>query len=304
MRTRRDRSTMPQPRFFQLDVFGTRPGTGNPLGVVLGATDWSDAAMQAFARWTDLVETTFVLPPIHAEADFRLRIFTPRREISFAGHPTIGSAHVVLITAFAAPRAGLLVQECGAGLLPIRVHADGVAHGLSVRAPAARVLGAPGHALALLDAACAGLELVARAPALVEGGRSWWIAEALEESGLRAWQPDHAAILKLAQATGTLGLCAFARSTAETYQLVVRAFPAAVGIVEDPASGAANGLIGALIAERDPGSPLARGYRVSQGREMGHDALIDIDFDASRDVWVGGRSHIVVQGTLSWPGKA
>jgi len=303
MRARRDRSIMTLPRFFQLDVFGSRPGNGNPLGVVLGATDWSDAAMQAFAHWTDLVETTFVLRPTHAESDYRLRIFTPQREIAFAGHPTIGSAYVVLKTGFAIPRAGLVLQECGAGLLPIRVHAEGVEHGLSVRAPAARVLTAPDDGIALLHAACAGLELVERAPSLVEGGRSWWIAEARSEAGLRAWQPDHAAILELARATEAIGLCAFARSNATTYQLAVRAFPAAVGIVEDPASGAANGLIGALIARQDPDSPLALGYRVNQGREIGRDALIDIAFGAGQSVWVGGRSHLVVQGQLTWPGQ-
>jgi len=301
MRPRRDGSVMTRPRFFQLDVFGARPGSGNPLGVVVGATDWSDAAMQAFARWTDLVETTFVLPPTHAKSAYRLRIFTPEREIPFAGHPTIGSAHVVLTIGFATPEAGVVVQDCGVGLLPIRVHADGVEHGLSVRAPAAHVLPPPEQAPALLDAACAGLELVDRTPSLVEGGRRWWIAESRNEADLRAWQPDHKAILELARATDAIGVCAFARSDAATHQLAVRAFPAAVGIVEDPASGAANGLIGAFIAQRDPGSALARGYRVSQGREMGCDALIDIDFDVNQGVWVGGRSHLIVQGFLSWP---
>ncbi len=301
MRTRGNHADMTDPRFYQLDVFGARPGSGNPLGVVTGATGWSDAAMQAFARWTNLVETTFLLPPTHAEAGYRLRIFTPGREIPFAGHPTIGSAYVALTTGFAAARDHVVLQECGAGLLPIRVHAAGVGHGLSVRAPAAQVLPHPDHSTALLDAACAGLELAARRPSLVEGGRSWWIAESRNEAGLRAWQPDHKAILELALATGAIGVCAFARSDAATHQLAVRAFPAAVGIVEDPASGAANGLIGALIAQQDPGSPLASGYRVSQGREMGCDARIDIDFDTSGGVWVGGQSHLVVQGSLQWP---
>ena len=87
---------MPANRYFQLDVFTHRPGGGNPLGVVVGADDWSDAAMQAFAAWTEIVETTFMLRPSTPAASYRLRIFTPTREIAFAGHPSIGSAHAAM----------------------------------------------------------------------------------------------------------------------------------------------------------------------------------------------------------------
>ncbi|MEO6064800.1 MAG: PhzF family phenazine biosynthesis isomerase, partial [Lysobacterales bacterium] len=222
-------------------------------------------------------------------------------EIAFAGHPTIGSAYVAIETGIA-PAAAALVQECTAGLLPIRVHPQGVGHGLAVRAPTARLLPNPPACGVLLAAACAGADRGAIEPTLVEGGRSWWIMEVSDESGLRAWQPDHPAILALAQSTGALGLCAFARARSPDYQLAVRAFPAAVGIVEDPASGAANGLIAALIAEREPHSALANGYRISQGREIGGDALIDVAFDPEGGVWVGGRSHIVIEGHLDWPG--
>lgn len=294
---------MNKPRYLQVDVFGARPGSGNPLGVVVGAERWPDATMQAFARWTDLVETTFLLPPFHPDASYRLRIFTPSREIAFAGHPSIGSAHVVFKHGLSVSSRVPVLQECAAGLLPIRVHPRGVDHGLAVRSPAARVMQAPVAAQLLLDAACFGLERGAITPTLVEGGRSWWIAEARNEATLRAWQPDHVAILKLAQASGSLGLCAFSRCVSQNYQMAVRAFPAAVGIVEDPASGAANGLIAALIADREPGSELTHGYQVSQGREIGHDALIDVDFDREHGVWVGGRSHIVIEGSLDWPDR-
>ena len=119
---------------------------------------------------------------------------------------------------------------------------------------------------------------------------------------MRAWQPDHAAIGALAKATDSLGLCVFARSTAaDGYDLVVRAFPAGVGIVEDPASGAANGLIAAWIAQSEPRGALARGYRVSQGREIGRDASILIVIEGS-EVWVGGRTHTIIDGSAAWPG--
>lgn len=286
-------------RYLQLDVFPARTGGGNPLGVVVDAAEWTSARMQTFAAWTGLVETTFVLPPTSPDASYRLRIFTPDREIPFAGHPTIGSAHAVLETGVALARDGRLVQECGAGLLPIRVEGDGAARRLFVQAPAARVLREDPDE-ALLVKLLAGIRRGALPPAFVEGGRRWWIAELADESALRSWMPDHAAIGALARATDSLGLCVFARSISQDYELVVRAFPAGVGIVEDPASGAANGLVAAWIAKAEPDGALAKGYRVSQGREIGHDAAILVRIEGD-EVWVGGRTETVVAGTARWP---
>lgn len=124
---------MPVSRYLQLDVFSRRCGGGNPLGVVIDAADWSSEHMQAFAAWTGLVETTFVLPANAAGASYRLRIFTPSREIPFAGHPTIGSAHAVLETGIASAIDGRLNQECGAGVLPIRVEGNGDSRNLLCR---------------------------------------------------------------------------------------------------------------------------------------------------------------------------
>lgn len=288
-------------KFLQLDVFCLRPGGGNPLGVVTGAGGWSAHAMQRFAAWTNLVETTFVLPPTQAGASYRLRIFTPKREIAFAGHPSVGSAHAVLSEGLATPRDGLLVQECEAGLLSLRVDPDGVPPEIAVQAPPARVLQTGLDIDAGLASLLAGVELGRLPPAFVEGGRRWWLAEFASEAALRAWHPDHAAIAALAHANDSLGLCAFARSTEPDFELVVRAFPAGVGIVEDPASGAANGLIGAYIASAEPGGPLSAGYRVSQGREIGRDARMRVQIQGDGAVWVGGMSHVVVKGSLDWP---
>jgi PhzF family phenazine biosynthesis protein len=288
-------------RYLQLDVFPASRGGGNPLGVVVDASGWSDADMQAFAAWTNLVETTFLLPPSSDPANYRLRIFTPTSEIPFAGHPTIGSAQAALQTGFAQPRDGKLIQECGAGLLPIRVHGDDHTRELFVRAPAASVVAIARDIPPGLRAVVGSHALGALPPALVEGGRRWWVVEFADEAGVRNWQPDHAAILALAKADRCLGICVFARGSNAEFELTVRAFPAGVGIVEDPASGAANGLIAAWIAQHEAAGALARGYRVSQGREMGHDARIVVRIDANRAVWVGGRTDIVVDGTLRWP---
>jgi PhzF family phenazine biosynthesis protein len=295
---------MSLPRYLQLDVFCARAGGGNPLGVVIGADDWDAADMQRFAAWTNLVETTFVLKPTLPQASYRLRIFTPAKEIPFAGHPTIGSAHAVLETGYAAARDDVLLQECAAGLLPIRVEGADDERRLFVQAPAARVAREGIHVEPILSYLLRGIALGALPLACVEGGRRWWVAEFASEAALRGWKPDHASIGTLARETDTLGLCAFARSTHADYDLVVRAFPAGVGIVEDPASGAANGLIAAWIALREPEGPLARGYRVSQGREIGRDASITIrivDAGSGGHVWVGGQTHTVVSGQARWP---
>lgn len=289
-------------RYLQLDVFSAHPGGGNPLGVVIGARDWGDSQMQGFAAWTNLVETTFVLPATSAQASYKLRIFTPTHEIAFAGHPTIGSAHAVLDTGFASARDGELVQECGAGLLPIRVEGDKPQRNLFVQPPAAHVVREGTNGEPLLQAILADLPQGALPPAFIEGGRRWWIAECADEAALRGWRPDHALIGALADASQCLGLCVFARSANVGYELVVRAFPAGVGIVEDPASGAANGLVAEWIALREPNGPLARGYRVSQGREIGRDASILVRIDKGA-VWVGGQAHTIVDGVTRWPAR-
>ena len=286
-------------RYLHLDVFAATLGGGNHLGVVIGADGWSDQAMQRFARWTALVETTFLLPPTDPKASYRVRIFTPYKEIPFAGHPSIGSAHAVLACGLAETRDGLLWQECGAGVLPIRVEGNGPGRELLLQSPGERVLDTGPAAHPLLPASLSGIELGTLPPALVDGGRRWWLAEVADEASLRAWQPDHAAIGALAQASDSMGLCAFARSGHPGYQLVVRALPSGVGIVEDPASGAANGLIAAYIVHAEPHGTLARGYQVSQGREIGHDARLIVRIDDT-SIWVGGRSHTVVDGTLEW----
>ena len=281
--------TMNTVRFLQLDVFTAKPGGGNSLGVVLDAAHWTGADMQRFAAWTHLVETTFLLPPRVAEASYRLRIFTPTREIPFAGHPTIGSAHAALEAGLVQPVGGQLLQECDAGLLPILVEGDGADRWLLVESPKARVLARGLTTDPQLAVILEGRRLGALAPAFVEGGRRWGLAELADENEVRGWHPNHAAIAALAHASDSLGLCVFARCDRPDYDVVVRAFPAGVGIVEDPASGAANGLIAAYIAACESDGSLGR-----------HDAhiLVRIEGDS---IWVGGQTHIVIDGLAHWP---
>lgn len=291
-------------RYLHLDVFAARRGGGNHLGVVIDANGWSDAAMQAFARWTNLVETTFLLPPTDPQASYRVRMFTPLREIDFAGHPSVGSSHAALACGLVEPHDGLLWQECRAGVLPIRVEGDGESRQLLLRSPAATVLDTGVDAHPLLRPALSGVMIGTLVPALIDGGRRWWVVECADETALRQWQPDHAAIGALGKATASMGICAFARSVAADHQLVVRALASGAGIAEDPASGAANGLLAAYLARAEPGGRLAGGYSVSQGREIGYDARLVVRFDDDGAVWVGGRTNTVVDGSLQWDANA
>jgi PhzF family phenazine biosynthesis protein len=287
-------------QFVQLDVFAAKPGDGNPLAVVLDAAGLDDDAMQAIARWTRLPETTFVLPPSTPEASYRLRIFSPRREVPFAGHPSIGSAHAVLDAGLAAPREGRLVQECAVGLLPIEVRGEGPQRRLAVRAPKARVLeiGQPDDPR--LGAALKGFTAGALPPVLMDGGRRWWLAELSDEDSVRRLEPRWDAVSALARDHEAMGLCVFARCVDRDYDLVVRALVGHPGQVEDAASGAANATLAAWLHESGA-LPHADGrYVVSQGREVGHDARLELRVDAEGDVWSGGQVQTVVRGTLDW----
>ena len=291
---------VPRP-FVQADVFADRPGAGNPLAVVLDATGLDDAAMQAIARWTRLPETTFVLPPTRPGASYALRMFSPKKEVPFAGHPSVGTAHAVLEAGLAEPRAGLLLQEGVAGLLPLRVDMDAGVRRIAIRTPRAQLVETAEARGARLAAALDGLPAGELPPALMDGGRRWWLAEARDEASLRSALPDWESIAALARATASMGVLAFARCHGQDYQVAARAFVGGPALFEDAASGAANATLAAWLALRDalPGS--GGHYQVSQGREVGHDARLHMQVDADGEVWAGGQVVSVIRGTIDWP---
>ena len=286
-------------RYLQCDVFADRPGAGNPLAVVLDAGGLDDETMQAIARWTRLPETTFVFPPSSPEASYGIRIFSPRREVPFAGHPSVGTAHAVLEAGIATPRDGLLVQEGKAGLLPLRVSGEGRERTIAVRTPKASVVEIAEPGDPRLRDVLASLPLGTLPQALMDGGRRWWLAELADETSLRSATPDWDAVERLANATDSMGLCVYARSDDPVYYLAVRAWVGAPARFEDAASGAANATLAAWLADRDALPGDSGFYRVSQGREVGHDAIIELTV-ADGEVWSGGRVCSVVRGEIEW----
>jgi PhzF family phenazine biosynthesis protein len=286
---------MQQRRFLELDVFADAPGRGNPLAVVADAQGLDTPGMQAIAAWLNLSETTFVLPASQPDADYRLRIFTPRQELPFAGHPSVGTAHAVLELGLVAPRGGRLVQECGAGLLPIEVAGEGGQRRIHVRAPRGVERGADATTiLASLRSDRWGR----LRPVVIDNGPRWWCIELADEVAVRTLVPDLPALAIASVETEAVGVAVFARCTGQPYALVVRAFVPADGIPEDPVTGSANAAIctwlranGVLPAER---------FRSSQGREVGRDGIVECAVDAAGEVWIGGQTQTVVDGVMNW----
>lgn len=290
---------MPRRRYLQLDVFADRPGAGNPLGVVVDAQGLDTAAMQAFAAWANLSETIFFLPPAHG-ADYRIRIFTPRSELPFAGHPSVGAAWAAQELGMVAADATRLVQQCAAGLLPVEIAHRGDTRRVRIRAPRARRIEAPPPSRALLPVATAGWATGALAPALWNNGPSWWLFELVDAAAVRALQPDLAAIAALTRASGAVGLAVFGRADDADHQLAVRAFCPADNIPEDPVTGSANALVAAALHATAALPGRDGGYIASQGRELGRDGRVHVHVDAEGDVWIGGDTQAVIRGEVDW----
>lgn len=273
--------------FTQVDVFTDTPLRGNPLAVVHDAGGLSDAGMQAFARWTNLSETTFLLPTSDAEADYRVRIFTPGGELPFAGHPTLGSCHAWLEAGGVPKTAGRVVQQCGVGLVPIRL--DGARAAFA--APPLRSEPVDDALLAKVLAALGVRREQLRAARWLDNGPKWLALLLDDAAAVLALEPDHAALKHLAK----VGVVA-PHAAGSDCAFEVRAFVAAVGIPEDPVTGSLNaGLAQWLIGE---GLAPER-YVASQGTRLERNGRVHIVREGGT-VWVGGASVSVIRGTAAW----
>ena len=295
--------------FQQVDVFTATPLRGNPLAVVLDGQGLSDAQMQAFAAWTQLSETTFVLPPTPegraAGADYRVRIFTPGGELPFAGHPTLGTAHAWLQAGGQPQSPEAVVQECGVGLVTLRRQAGR----LAFAAPALRrETPEPARLAAVLQALGLQAEQV-RAAQDLHNGPHWLGLLLTDVETVLALEPDHAALKRLGTKVGVAArreagagvirrasreARAFAQTT-DTTDLEVRGFAAPVGIPEDPVTGSLNASLAQwLIAD----GHLPGRYRARQGTVLGRAGEVFVERDAQGQVWIGGDVVACIAGQV------
>lgn len=282
----------------QVDVFSAVAFGGNPVAVVHEADGLSEEQMAAFARWTNLSETTFLLPPTAPEADYRLRIFTPGGELPFAGHPTLGSARAWL-DAGGQPRAqGRLVQECGIGLVPLRRGGDaGRDETLAFAAPALLREGPLDDAT--LDQALRAIGVPAsacRASAWIDNGPGWLGLYLDSADTVLELRPDFAVMGDLK--VGVIGPYAVSdgsdASSAAPADFEVRAFVPTLGVPEDPVTGSLNaGFAVWLMAE---GFAPQR-YMVSQGTALRRTGRLLIEREGD-DIWVGGHAVVRIRGQL------
>jgi PhzF family phenazine biosynthesis protein len=270
--------------FRQVDVFTSVPLFGNPVAVVFDADELSPEEMQRIARWTNLSETTFVVRS--TVADYRLRIFTPRREMPFAGHPTIGSAHAVREEGRLGTR-DEAVQECGAGLIPLRF-ADG---GVRARAPRPKVRPAAIDRGVLRDAL--GGADVDDALA-IDVGPVWIVARAPTLAALDGVTIASEIMARFTDRTDTTGVTVYAIDDGAVH---VRSFAPADGIPEDPVCGSGNVSVAAHIRETGLEGRTGERYVARQGKHCGRDGRVMITIDGA-DVHLGGVSVTTIRGVL------
>ena len=272
--------------FSQVDVFTEEALRGNPLAVVHGADGLDAERMQAFARWTNLSETTFLLAPTDPGADYRVRIFTPASELPFAGHPTLGSCHAWLAHGGRPARAGEVVQQCGAGLVRIRLEPGRAAFA----APPLRQADVDGEQLDQVVAALGVSHGAVRAARSLDNGPVW-VAFLLDDAAtVLALEPDHAALRTLPK-VGVIG----PHPAGSGIDFEVRAFAASIGVAEDPVTGSLNASLGQWLI--GAGHAPAR-YEVAQGTRLQRSGRVHIASDG-RDVWVGGSSVTCIDGHVA-----
>ncbi|WP_192871719.1 PhzF family phenazine biosynthesis protein [Variovorax sp. JS1663] len=297
--------------FKQVDVFTATPYTGNPLAVVLDSSGLDDAAMQSFAKWTNLSETTFLLPPTEPSADYRVRIFTPGGELPFAGHPTLGSCHAWLEAGGRPKTPGRIVQQCTTGLVPIRNDGER----LVFAAPPSRRT-APSPSLLAKVAAALGLKAQQIVAAqLLDNGPVWLGLLLTDADTVLALKPDHSMLKELGQKVGVAGIPArdeepataliarsnrearaFARTNAEDIALEVRAFAAPIGVEEDPVTGSLNASLAQWLI---PEGHLPTRYLAAQGQCLGRAGRVHVQRDDEGQVWVGGNSVTCIDGKVT-----
>jgi len=288
---------MATSRFKQVDVFTQKPFFGNPVAVVLDAAALASEQMQRIAAWTNLSETTFVLPPSSADADYRLRIFTPKQELPFAGHPTLGSAHAVIESGVAIARQGKLRQECLAGIVDLSVETTNQGQRILLESPQAKITTLDSGATDALASAL-GVPVGLKEPALrVDVGVVWLIANLIDGENVAHLKPDMDRVLQVSLANRASGITAFGKSKDDLSQLHVRSFAPALGVAEDPVCGSGNASVAAFLIHYGLMPEFGAEYLARQGMQVGRDGQVAVRVQGNA-IQIGGYAVTCVDGTL------
>jgi PhzF family phenazine biosynthesis protein len=283
--------------FKTVDVFSTVPFKGNPVAVVLGASALSTGQMQQIASWTNLSETTFIIPATAEGADYRLRIFTPGAELPFAGHPTIGTAHALLEAGMVEAQDGILVQQCEAGLVTLHIEqaSDG-ARWISFDLPAQKFTALDASQAQELEAIL-GTRLETT-PCLVDVGPRWVIAQLPTAQAVLDIEPDMLR-MKAQDVKGRhTGVVVFGKHGAGNQAgIEVRAFAPAHGINEDPVCGSGNGAVAAFIRHTGQTAQFGTALLSAQGEKVGRAGVLRLSI-SEEAIRVGGNAVTRIDGVL------
>lgn len=286
-------------KFKQVDVFTAQRYKGNPVAVIMDAQGLSDLQMQQIANWTNLSETTFVLPPTQPSASYRLRIFTPNAELPFAGHPTLGSAHALLESGLVQAHEGELIQECEAGL--VRLTVTGTAHQphIALQLPQPHFTPVTEAQLAALTTALGTPVLPTFQPAVVAVGPRWLVAQMHNAGQVLTNEPDLAAIKALTLEVNATGVLIFGAYPAGSPAAVeVRAYAPACGISEDPVCGSGNGAMAAFIRHTGQTTTFGASLQASQGIRLGRAGQVRLGIE-DNVITVGGESITCIEGMIA-----
>jgi PhzF family phenazine biosynthesis protein len=290
-----------KPRAYkQVDVFTTSPLQGNPLAVILEAEGLSEMQMLSLARWTNLSETTFVFKPTNPLADYQVRIFTPEKELPFAGHPTLGTAHALLEAGLVTKQPGVVMQECGVGLVAVNISSEGT---LAFAAPAVtfRAL-AVEERETLMAAFQPAVIATDTMPVIADMGIRWLMVRMPNAQSCLTMTPDQTKIKQLQTDYHVDGVVIYgAYSSGEPADYEMRAFLVEWDkLVEDPVTGSANACLARLLKANNfpDGGSTAQGYQVRQGTQLHRDGRVSVSF-IDDEPWIGGQSCTLINGWLS-----
>lgn len=286
--------------FKQVDVFTHTPFKGNPVAVVMQAEGLTTEQMQQIANWTHLSETTFVLPPTDAQADYRLRIFTPANELPFAGHPTIGTAHALLEAGVIADHDGKLVQECGAGLVTLHVAVNPQGERwIAFDLPQPTLTRLTVAQVDELEAILGHTVDREAWPCLVDVGPRWIVAQLPSAQAVLASRPDMVRMAQQDTQAQATGVVIFGQYPAHhPTRIEVRAFAPSCGVNEDPVCGSGNGCVGAFIRASDPLAHFGHALVASQGAALGRAGFVRILMTAER-IQVSGMAVTCIEGSIA-----